>query len=457
MKKTMFLPSVLLALSLGLMGCSPSSPTSSESPDSSGSDFVLSSSDSPISSQVDLLPTATLVYELNEEGNGYTVIDVGEEETEIVIPSEHEGLPVTAIQGHYGTGAFARGNVVTAYIPDSIETIGQNSFNNCSSLANVIISESSQLKELGNNAFSGCSSLESFYFPAGLVTLGNTVFNNCGAIKEFVIAEGNPAYESNNGHLYLSSSMALVRGANNAIIPSGTLSIEDAAFRRCIGISELSIPLTVTKIGNYIVDDSSIEKILYEGTEEQWEAIEKTSYWSTDDVVIEYSSTSGKENDVLVTFFSGTGRTETVAEYVSSLSGGTLSEIVPETPYTADDLNYSDSNSRSNKEHADSASRPAISGIIENFGDYETIFIGHPIWYGDAPRIIQTFLEKYSFEGKAVYTFSTSASSSGTSAFADLTTLYPDINLIDNLHLTSSWLSNAETLVNEWLVKIGII
>lgn len=383
--------------------------------------------------------------------------DVGEDVTEIVIPSEHDGLPVTEIQGNYGTGAFARSDITIAYIPDSIERIGQNTFNNCSSLVSVEISEDSHLAELGNNAFSGCSSLKSFYFPAGLVTLGNTVFNNCGSLEEFVVEEANASYKAENGHLINKTTNALIRGANNSRIPSGVLSIEDAAFRRCSAITELFIPLTVTKIGNYIVDDSSITKLLYEGSEAQWNTIEKGSNWNMDDIVVEYSSNPPSEKDILVTYFSGTGRTETVAGYVETLSGGTLSEIVPETPYTAADLNYSDSNSRTSLEHADATSRPAISGTIEDFASYEIVFIGHPIWFGDAPRIIQTFLEKYSFEGKEVYTFSTSASSSGTSAFNDLKSLYPDIGFVSNLHLTSSRLSNAETLVGEWLTENGII
>lgn len=108
--------------------------------------------------QSDLTPTASLVFELNDEGDGYTVTDVGEE-TQIVIPAEYNGLPVTSIQGHYGTGAFARTAVTIAYIPDSIEVIGQNTFHNCSDLVSVVISASSHLTAIGNNAFSGCSSL----------------------------------------------------------------------------------------------------------------------------------------------------------------------------------------------------------------------------------------------------------------------------------------------------------
>ena len=125
-------------------------------------------------------------------------------------------------------------------------------------------------------------------------------------------------------------------------------------------------------------------------------------------------------------------------------------------PYTEEDLDYSNSNCRARQEQDDPDARPEISSIVENFNDYEAVFIGHPIWWGDAPRIIQTFLEteSYDFLGKDVYTFSTSASSSGSGAFGDLQREYPSINLIDNLHLTSRDLVNAEALVGAWIAGL---
>ena len=127
-------------------------------------------------------PTESLVYK--QVGETYTVTDM-DEETLIVIPSKYNGLPVTSIQGEYGTGAFARSAVEYAVISDSIIEIGQNTFNNCSELATVLISENSNLTTIGNNAFSGCGKLENFYLPSKAITLGDSVFNNCGSIKAF--------------------------------------------------------------------------------------------------------------------------------------------------------------------------------------------------------------------------------------------------------------------------------
>ncbi len=408
--------------------------------------------------QSDLAPTASLVYELNGAGDGYTVTDVGEE-TQIVVPPEHEGLPVTAIQGQYGTGAFARSAVTVAYIPDSIVTIGQNTFNNCSALVSVVISASSNLAEIGNNAFSGCSSLENFYIPAGVGIIGGGAFNNCGALERFTVAAGNAAYRSENGHLIESAANTLVRAGHSAVVPESVTAIAQAAFRRISGIEELYIPRSVQSIGDYFIADSTITIVLYQGTETEWNAIEKTDMWNygNRDAAVEFSAQPPRETgNILIAYFSNTGNTERIAEIIAGQTGGALWEIVPEIPYTSDDLNYSDSGCRANREQNDPAARPAISGEIDYFAEYDTVFIGHPIWWGDAPRIIQTFLESESFEGKTVYTFSTSGSSSGNGAYNGLRGEYPAIGFAGNLHFTSSQLSSAQSRVSDWLAEIGL-
>ena len=134
-----------------------------------------------------------------------------------------------------------------------------------------------------------------------------------------------------------------------------------------------------------------------------------------------------------------------------------LVEIVPEVPYTSADLNYGNSDSRTSVENRDENSRPGIANTIENMADYDTVLVGYPIWHGIAPRIIQTFLESYDFSDKDVYTFSTSASSSGSGAFNALARMYTDINFVENLHLTSSQLSSASARVESWLSAAGLI
>ena len=163
-----------------------------------------------------------------------------------------------------------------------------------------------------------------------------------------------------------------------------------------------------------------------------------------------------EQGSVLVAYFSCTGNTEGVAELIAQATGGTLFEIVPEEPYADADLNYNNSDSRANREQNDENARPAIANEAEDMASYDTVFIGHPIWWGDAPRIVQTFLESYDFEGKEVYTFSTSGSSSGGGAFNGLARQYPDIDFVENLHFTASQLSSAQTRVQNWIDELGV-
>lgn len=113
----------------------------------------------------------------------------------------------------------------------------------------------------------------------------------------------------------------------------------------------------------------------------------------------------------LVVYFSATGTTQGVAETIAAALDAALYQIVPEVPYTDNDLNYSDSDSRTSREQNDDDARPAILGSVENWEQYDTVLIGYPIWWGDAPRIISTFVCSYDFSGKTVAVFCTSGSS----------------------------------------------
>lgn len=118
-----------------------------------------------------------------------------------------------------------------------------------------------------------------------------------------------------------------------------------------------------------------------------------------------------QDHKVLVAYFSATGTTKGVAEYVANGLNADIYEIVPEEPYTDADLNYNDNNSRTTIEMNDPNARPAISGSVENMEQYDIIFVGHPIWWYVAPTIINTFLESYDFSGKTIVPFATSGGS----------------------------------------------
>ncbi|MBU9739639.1 flavodoxin [Diplocloster agilis] len=133
-----------------------------------------------------------------------------------------------------------------------------------------------------------------------------------------------------------------------------------------------------------------------------------------------------KQTKVLIAYFSCSGTTEKLAQYAADILGADIYEIIPETPYTQEDLNYNNSSSRANQEQSDPSARPAISGSVENMENYDTVLLGYPIWHGKAPRIISTFLESYDFSGKTIVPFCTSHSSGIGSSDTDLHSLCPD-------------------------------
>ena len=113
----------------------------------------------------------------------------------------------------------------------------------------------------------------------------------------------------------------------------------------------------------------------------------------------------------LVAVFSASGVTRNVGKEIARVTGGDFFEIVPKEKYTAADLNYMNSKSRSSLEMNDPNSRPEIASAVEDMDSYDTVIIGFPIWWGVAPRIIETFLESYDFSGKTIVPFCTSGGS----------------------------------------------
>ena len=165
-------------------------------------------------------------------------------------------------------------------------------------------------------------------------------------------------------------------------------------------------------------------------------------------------------SNILVAYFSCTGNTRPLAEYVAESTGADLYEIIPAEPYTDEDLDYGDDNSRTSIEMNDPDARPAIAepeseeDALTDLGQYDIIFLGYPIWWGEAPRIISTFLESYDFSGKTVVPFCTSGGSGiGSSA--------------ENLHALTgeetTWLEGARFAagtsreeMTEWVNGLGL-
>ena len=157
--------------------------------------------------------------------------------------------------------------------------------------------------------------------------------------------------------------------------------------------------------------------------------------------------------DILVAYFSCTGNTENIANHLYSILDADLYEIIPEVPYTDADLNYGDSDSRTSVEMNDPNARPAIAGSGENMDDYEIVFLGYPIWWGSAPRIISTFLESYDFSGKTIIPFCTSGSSGIGSSASDLEALTDGAVWLDGQRFSGD---ASEAVVESWVNGLGL-
>ena len=163
----------------------------------------------------------------------------------------------------------------------------------------------------------------------------------------------------------------------------------------------------------------------------------------------ENNKNKNKNNDkkVAVIYFSATGTTKKVAEIISNEVNADLIEIIPKEKYTSSDLNWNDSKSRTSIECNDSASRPAIENILE-VSKYDVIYLGYPIWWGDVPHIILTFLDTYQLDSKTIIPFCTSGGSGISQSMNTLKNYNKNIHWIDGKRLSSSgseiknWLNN---------------
>lgn len=184
---------------------------------------------------------------------------------------------------------------------------------------------------------------------------------------------------------------------------------------------------------------------------------------SSEDITFQLSSDTGNagtgtegetgRNRTLVAYFSATNTTKRLAEFLSDGLQSDLYEITPAVPYTSADLDYGNTSSRSSVEMNDANARPEISGSVENMAQYDIVFIGYPIWWGEAPRIISTFLESYDLSGKKVIPFCTSGSSGIGSSASNLHRLADQAEWLSGRRFGSSASRND---MIEWVNSLGL-
>ena len=166
-------------------------------------------------------------------------------------------------------------------------------------------------------------------------------------------------------------------------------------------------------------------------------------------------------SSVLVVYFSASGNTETIAGYIKSYLNTDLQEIVPTNRYTSADLNWNNSNSRVNAEHNASVNndslspyfRPEFVKSFDTISSYDIIFLGYPIWWGEAPNIIYSFLEEYGGElsQKTIIPFCTSSSSGVGQSAEHLHSLVPSATWFTGKRFSGSASIDS---VNEWLESL---
>lgn len=176
---------------------------------------------------------------------------------------------------------------------------------------------------------------------------------------------------------------------------------------------------------------------------------------ASEEASTEEVSAEGTEGKTLVVYFSATGNTERVAEMIAEATGGDLFELELSDPYTDEDLNYNDENSRVSQEYADESLRNVelVATTVEGFDEYENVFVGYPVWWGISAWPVNTFIEANDFTGKTVIPFCTSASSG----------LGESGELLAELAGTGEWLEGmrfrsgaSEEDVVTWVENLGL-
>ena len=156
--------------------------------------------------------------------------------------------------------------------------------------------------------------------------------------------------------------------------------------------------------------------------------------------------------NILIAYFSHTGNTQTLAQYIHEITGGDLFEIVTVDPYPTD---YNECLGVARRE-LEIDYRPTLVTQVEDMEKYDVVFIGHPIWHGHTPMAIRSFLETYDFSGKTILPFCTSGSSGNNQAMATIRDMCPKSNVMDGLSITRATLSDARNLAGVWIDGMNI-
>ena len=223
--------------------------------------------------------------------------------------------------------------------------------------------------------------------------------------------------------------------------------------------TDLSARVKASAVPDYkytVQDVINLQKyLLTEVTEEDLTEkpydLNENGHWDVIDLCLMKGEIIGQmndTNDTLVVYFSRTGNTEKIAEHLIELTDADMYVIEAAVPYTDDDIRYQDDSCRANKEQNDKTVRPEIADPVSSIDSYDTIFLGYPIWWGQEPRIIDTFLESYDFSDKTVIPFCTSGSSGISASEKNIAELVPIGNQLEGRRFSAGATKDE---VKEWI------
>lgn len=164
------------------------------------------------------------------------------------------------------------------------------------------------------------------------------------------------------------------------------------------------------------------------------------------------SEEEGENTDILVAYFSWSGNTEKMAQMIQEETGADLFQIQPAVPYTDD---YDELLDIASQEQADDA-RPELASQVENWEDYDVVFVGYPDWWSDAPMLIYSFLESYDWNGKTLVPFCTSGGSGFGRSLDRLPDSAPGAQILDGLHVAGSSVDGAAEQVAQWIDGLNL-
>ena len=173
---------------------------------------------------------------------------------------------------------------------------------------------------------------------------------------------------------------------------------------------------------------------------------------NTEQTQVSQTPADTTEANALVVYFSWSGNTQAVANEIQSQTGADIFEIIPVQPYTED---Y-DALLDIAQEEQQAAARPEFTGTVEGLENVDVVYLGYPIWWGDMPMVLYTFLEEYDLAGKTIVPFVTSGGSGFSQTINEIKELEPDAEVAEGLALRSSEVENADSSVEQWLSDIQI-